>query len=595
MSRPCLPVDDSDPIARQRALKAQAEPYSWSYDEFEGIAAAPEVPHHEHPQASWALRVAEVILDIIVNAAHVEKDAELADANHPKHRELFELVSNIRKGGLHLAFERLQDFVQGDTLKHLPASSMAEFDGLYHSISRPEIADAFSSDLNFARMRVAGPNPMEIRRIRHLDDRFPVSEAQFERAIESLAAQGVKTGNDSLAKALDEGRAFLTDYAALDGAVGGNFPRGPKETCAPLGLFITTEADRTLVPIAIQCAQRPSADSPIFTPADGWAWRMAKTSMTVADGNLHQAVRHLAHTHLVLGPFRIASKMALAPQHPVARLLDPHFEGILYINDAANNQLMAPQGGVDAVMVLGIEDSRSVVSEAVKGWDFHGAKIHQDLASRDLLDEEALPDFPYRDDGLLVWGAIQDWVESFVRVYYQSDDDVVSDTELQDFFRIVQSQDGGRINSVGTVSNIRGLVEALTQVIFTGSAQHAAVNFPQLPIMSYAPAYPLCAYGRPPGRSPVTEADYLAMLPARDMAQYQSTLGYLLGNVHHTKLGHYHEQFWSHFAGDHRLNTALSAFQARLVGIETLITERNRSRTPYQYLLPSQIPQSINI
>jgi arachidonate 15-lipoxygenase len=242
-------------------------------------------------------------------------------------------------------------------------------------------------------------------------------------------------------------------------------------------------------------------------------------------------VRHLAHTHLVVAPFRIAAKKTLAPRHPVARLLDPHQEGTLYINDAANNALMAPRGGVDAVMALSIEDSRAVCVDSVKRWDFKQAMIAQELADRDLLDREALPDFPYRDDGLLIWNAIHDWVEAYVRTYYRRDADVAADAELQAFFREVQSPDGGRINNVGAALNIHYLVDSLTQIIFTGSAQHAAVNFPQLPVMSYMPSYPLCAFGNPPGREPVSESDYLAMLPALDLAQYQSTLGYMLGRV----------------------------------------------------------------
>jgi hypothetical protein len=38
-----------------------------------------------------------------------------------------------------------------------------------------------------------------------------------------------------------------------------------------------------------------------------------------------------------------------------------------------------------------------------------------------------------------------------------------------------------------------------------------------------------------------------------------------------------------------------AAFVAELDGVERTILERNRSRPAYRYLLPSEIPQSINI
>jgi arachidonate 15-lipoxygenase len=595
MSTPTLLQEDPKPESRQAELLEQAAPYSWDYDQFKGIAAAPEVPSSEHPSLSWGLEMAEVLIKVVVNAAHIESDLERTDPNHPEHREFAELLSDAKKGGLHLAFEHLQGFIQGENDEHTPVPEIGRYGELYQSIAMPDIAHSYHQDTSFARMRIAGPNPMEIRQTSALGDHFPVTEAHFGRALEALSAQGIQTGEDSLARALAEGRAFIADYAALDGAVGGSFPRGPKFICAPLALFITTEHDRTLVPIAIQCAQRPSEDAPIFTPADGWAWMMAKTAATVADGNFHQAVRHLSHTHLVMGPFRIAAKKTLPPRHPIARLLDPHLEGILYINDAANTQLMGPKGGVDAVMACDIDVSRAVSIQGVKDWRFRSSMITKDLSDRGLMDRETLPDFPYRDDGLLVWNATRDWIEAFVRTYYRADADVVLDTELQSFFSSVQAEDGGRIKGLGQVRSIHYLVDVLAHIIFTGSAQHAAVNFPQLPIMSYAPAYPLCAYGKPPGREPVSEADYLAMLPALDMAQFQGTLGFLLGTLNHGQLGHYHKGFWSHFAGDHRLNHALKGFQGRLDQIESLIEERNNCREPYDILRPSQIPQSVNI
>jgi arachidonate 15-lipoxygenase len=39
----------------------------------------------------------------------------------------------------------------------------------------------------------------------------------------------------------------------------------------------------------------------------------------------------------------------------------------------------------------------------------------------------------------------------------------------------------------------------------------------------------------------------------------------------------------------------LQAFQKALQQIEEMINQRNQERPPYEFLLPSKIPQSINI
>jgi arachidonate 15-lipoxygenase len=50
----------------------------------------------------------------------------------------------------------------------------------------------------------------------------------------------------------------------------------------------------------------------------------------------------------------------------------------------------------------------------------------------------------------------------------------------------------------GRVQTRDYLVDAVTLIIFTASAQHAAVNYPQSFIMSYAPAMPLAGYALAP-------------------------------------------------------------------------------------------------
>jgi hypothetical protein len=92
------------------------------------------------------------------------------------------------------------------------------------------------------------------------------------------------------------------------------------------------------------------------------------------------------------------------------------------------------------------------------------------------------------------------------------------------------------------------------------------------------------------------EADYLAMLPHQRPTRIQLFILELLGNVHHTKLGYYPEGPLgaSHF-GPGALAALEKAYRQDLADVESTIVDRNRTRLEYSYLLPSQIPQSINI
>ena len=104
-----------------------------------------------------------------------------------------------------------------------------------------------------------------------------------------------------------------------------------------------------------------------------------------------------------------------------------------------------------------------------------------------------------------------------------------------------------------------------------------------MPLASYRPA--------PTSKHGGTAADYLAMLPPLEMAELQMELAYLLGSVYYNTLGEYRP---GHFE-DARVQAPLAAFQKRLAEIGKTIRTRNQTRRPYEYLIPTKIPQSINI
>jgi arachidonate 15-lipoxygenase len=151
------------------------------------------------------------------------------------------------------------------------------------------------------------------------------------------------------------------------------------------------------------------------------------------------------------------------------------------------------------------------------------------------------------------------------------------------------------LNNVGEGNRINTrsqLVELVTLICFTASAQHAAVNYPQAAIMTYTPAAPLAGYAPlPVPQEGSREGDFLKFLPPLDRAKSQLDILYLLGSVYYTRLGDYGDDYFT----DPVIQNHLAKFQQELIRIEEEINERNKTRTPYEFLLPSKIPQSINI
>ena len=512
----------------------------------------------------------------------VKETVNAALTDHPPHGPLSFLEDLVRI----LASLALQGLLRQIDL-YGRARDLYAFVRQFSILLPPDVVSVWDEDRWFAQLRLAGPNPMVIRGITALPANFPVTDAQYQRV---MGAQ------DSLAQAGADGRLYLCDYAALAGMPASSFPDGPKYLAAPLALFATPASGRgALRPVAIQLQQTPGRDNPIVQPGDDEAWRVAKLYVNSADGNHHELASHLGLTHLLIEAFAMATPRQLAPEHPLYVLLTPHFEGTLAINNAAVHGLIAPGGIVDRLLAGTIQGSTAVSVQSVLQTDVSTLPVPVALARRGVLDLQGLPDFPYRDDALLVWEAQERWVTDYLSLYYVTDADIAGDTELVAWLAELSAPQGGGLVGVPQSPSFDQLVALVTSVIFTASAQHAAVNFPQRTIMAFTPAMPLATYQPPPSSLEVSADALLDALPPLQDAFVQVSVGTLLGGVYFTRLGDYSRYLRTSYFQDARVAGPLGAFQRRLIQVENEIGRRNLSRVPYTQILPSAVPQSINI
>jgi len=492
------------------------------------------------------------------------------------------------------------------------AKSIEQYAEQFQTIVTPDSMATAFTDGGFSRLPVAGPNPLVIERVVvTLTEKLPVTESDYK---------AVMGDADSITLAIAENRLYITDYKALASLEPGQFPV-PKFTSAPIVLFAIKQGDSSgsLKPVAIQLGQDGDASNPIFYPHDN-AWKMAKLHVQAADGNYHELISHLGLTHLLIEPFAVSTHRMLPVEHKVFQLLQPHFQGTLFINNAAVNTLINPEGTVDSILSGTIESDWNVVTTALGSLNFNEHMLPNQLAARHVADTKLPLAYPYRDDALSVWNATSNWVKEYLSIYYKSDLEVAADSSIQGWLRDLISSDGGCINGLGQtlteskidISKLNTgqwdmdqlgiydrdyLREVLTMVIFTASTQHAAVNFPQQSVMSYTPAMPLACYQEPPlaPTDLISTDDMLSTLPPLQQAFQQLVIGQLLGGVYFTRLGDYDRHQRSHYFTDASAQKAAADFQIALNKVETEIGERNLIRVHYNTLLPSRIPQSINI
>jgi arachidonate 15-lipoxygenase len=553
--RPCLPSQDPDPRARAARLDGARERVRYVWDQPPGIAMAEKVPHGEgYPAGVVAENLALAVATKANRAAHALLPAP---------------------GG-----------ADGSL-----ASALAPYRALFATVPAPPLAavepDGDRADPAFAWQRVAGANPLTIEGVDRLPDAFPVTAAHFAAALDE-GGEG-----DTLDAARAEGRLFLASYAALDGIALGTGQGAPKYLAAPLALFVQ-RAGKGLHPVAIQCAQTPGPGAPVLTPRDGVAWQMARAAVQVADLNLQETFFHLGRAHFLVEAFALATARQIAPEHPFAILLAPHFEGTIAINDAARTQLCAPGGKLEVLLAPTREASLGLALRGVQSFRLEDALLPADLRLRRVDDPSRLADYPYRDDARLLWDALSTFVSGYVALVYADDAAVAGDAELLAWASEIRADDGGRVRGFPAHLETRAaLASALSWLIFTTTAQHAALNYTQLDMMAYAPNMPAAGYAPPPAAGETdAAAAWARFLPSLALAADQIDFFYPQSLVRVNRIGHYPK---GHFH-DARVTPLVEHLAADLARAEQTIEARNRGRfLPYPWLLPSRVPASIHI
>ncbi|KAI7813552.1 polyunsaturated fatty acid 5-lipoxygenase-like [Triplophysa rosa] len=217
---------------------------------------------------------------------------------------------------------------------------------------------------------------------------------------------------------------------------------------------------------------------------------------------------------------------------------------------------------------------------------------------------ENTPKYYYRDDGMMIWEAIYSFVDKVIEIYYDSDETVQKDVEIQKFVKNVnygmQEAIFGKKDSEGkkfpqSLKTREELAKYLTAVIFTASAQHAAVNFGQFEWYGCIPNSPSIMRNPPPQEKGTVDLKHVMnTLPDRDCSRAVLGTVWALSRFQDKEryLGMYPDK---HFT-EQPVKEAIMTFRNKLDELTDTIKRRNEGlKMSYCYLSPDQIPNSVAI
>ncbi|KAF3772425.1 Linoleate 9S-lipoxygenase 1 [Nymphaea thermarum] len=248
----------------------------------------------------------------------------------------------------------------------------------------------------------------------------------------------------------------------------------------------------TLEPVAIELTRPPSSTKP------QWKQAFEFTLPTFFDQATVEA-------SVLTGLRCNQSNRQLSAMHPIYRLLHPHFRYTMEINALARQDLINADGIIEkcfSPLKCSIEISSAAYD---KLWRFDYQALPTDLIQRGMAVEDptaehglrlVIDDYPFANDGLLIWSATKEWVTDYVNHFYEDSQSVVSDSELQAWWSEVRNK--GHADKKDepwwpALDSRESLVQVLTTIIWVVSGHHAAVNFGQYPYAGYFPNRPTIA------------------------------------------------------------------------------------------------------
>ena len=160
----------------------------------------------------------------------------------------------------------------------------------------------WKEDAEFGRQTLNGMNPVVIKRISEIPDKFPVKDADLHGLLEK---------DSSFEQELSEGRIYMVDFEILEDIPTGEIDGVKLELAAAMALFYHDHEDN-LMPLAIQLGQ--TAGLPIWTRKDTPEdWLLAKLWFRNADAQVSKMSISVSLNEMILS---ISRWLKFAPTWP---------------------------------------------------------------------------------------------------------------------------------------------------------------------------------------------------------------------------------------------------------------------------------------
>eukprot|EP00794_Sanderia_malayensis_P009939 gene9939-10959_t len=462
----------------------------------------------------------------------------------------------------------------------------------------------FLQDRYFVEQRLAGMNPMSIRRVtlrgrigtnwsdlrKRLNLKF-----HWENAIRRIAKK-------CLSSSIKSNNVYVVEYPLLSGLkimpdILAGKTKGPikmRNDTNPIAIFATKKSASSgryeMKVVAIQIDDKPN--SKVYTPKDGYLWQMAKAQVQIADAFYGSLFEHLLKVHFNMEPLCVGINRHLSKFHPLHEILKFHCRGLIPVNKNGLNGLLGYGKSTHYLFGYGNEGGAELVRRGFKTTKWNDIGL-QNIKERGMDDRRKVPYYPYRDDGKLLSRTLLKFARDFAIEFYPTDRHVLRDYELKNLINELSAD--GKIPPYNGMGKIKGLKPRFTKrsdvINFLHATlwfmvQHSAVGYSASDIFQTA-IVPTKLYLDP--RAKINK-NFVYMLPGWLLSAIQSNLEYGISALHYDKLFDYSNELNNAYLK----SIVKKAYIDLMYNVKPILDKRNAWRKKQGHLTnPHMVPEWI--
>ncbi|KAL4111665.1 hypothetical protein PRIC1_003343 [Phytophthora ramorum] len=343
-----------------------------------------------------------------------------------------------------------------------PYKSLESFKAGYSVLESAGLIDtpqAFdNSDENFGALRL-GIRGYQIKL---------VNVSEWSDPLDSLTDSLVleQCNDDTIDAAVSNHKVFVQDFSAM-GQYTDSSKTESKYAPNVVGFFCNNDDNGLLLPLAIQIVDTGLT----YTKEDSAGeWQLAKMALDATELNFQQMF-HLVHTHMVSIPIQVEMMRSMSEEHPIYALLSYHFFGDMALEYLGGVILFSVDSPYDQSMAFGASGSMRYIYAEFSNTSMAG-DFPADIADNGL---EYLLNHRYVKYGATYYSIIKDFVTAYVKAYYDSEEAIQHDSELQTW--------AGRAAVVWGVNDFPSaftgyddLIKLVSNLVFQSDVKHHFMN-----------------------------------------------------------------------------------------------------------------------